>query len=49
MGFPPVLGLGLGLTTAHLKKIILLLNVTQGFGLGHILWINDVGQGKLTS
>jgi hypothetical protein len=30
----------MGLTT-HRKNIFLLGNVTQGFGLGRIIWIND--------
>jgi hypothetical protein len=42
MGGPPAWGLGVWLTTIRRKKISLSRNVTKGFGLGRILWINDI-------
>jgi hypothetical protein len=41
-GWSSSLGLGVGLTTPHLKEIILIRNVRQVLRLGKILWINDL-------
>jgi hypothetical protein len=45
---PPAWELGVGLTTPHHKKIILLRIFTRGLGHGLILWIIDLSKGKWT-
>jgi hypothetical protein len=39
------LGLGVGLTTHHLKKINFLRTIDTSLGPGRILWINDPSYG----
>jgi hypothetical protein len=41
-GDRPAGGLGVGLTTSHLKKISSLHSVTKGLRRERILWINDL-------
>jgi hypothetical protein len=46
-GGPPALGLGVGLTTPHNKKI-LLRTFKRGLGLKRFPWINDLSERKWT-
>jgi hypothetical protein len=46
-GDPTTWGLGDGLTTPVRKRTAMLRNITQGLGLGRILW-NDLSNGKWT-